>query len=324
MPRVVRRSSAAGSPGLAAAHGCATAARARTPRSSVLEAGDRLGGKLRTGRARRRSRYDDGRRGVPAPATGGRRGWLGAARAGRRLVHPGRRRRPSVRAAGGTAPLPAGHGARRPDRPRRGWPAVLSPAGAGRGGRRTRPAAALDPGGDVAVGALLRARFGDEVVDRLVEPLLGGVYAGPGRRRCRCGATHARAGRRALDAALRRWPPRGRAAARPPRAARPRRPCTRLRRVRAVCVGGASRRLPRGRRVRGLRGGSTLSTPSPTVSRAAPGAARTGGWRLAARLGPGRTTSWSTPSCSPSPARRPPGCSPTSPRRPPARRRRSS
>ncbi len=31
---------------------------------------------------------------------------------------------------------------------------------------------------DVAVGTLLRARLGDEVVDRLVEPLLGGVYAG--------------------------------------------------------------------------------------------------------------------------------------------------
>jgi oxygen-dependent protoporphyrinogen oxidase len=30
----------------------------------------------------------------------------------------------------------------------------------------------------VAVGAYLRARFGREVVDRLVEPLLGGVYAG--------------------------------------------------------------------------------------------------------------------------------------------------
>jgi protoporphyrinogen/coproporphyrinogen III oxidase len=38
------------------------------------------------------------------------------------------------------------------------------------------PTLALD--GDVAVGALLRARLGDEVVDRLVEPLLGGVYAG--------------------------------------------------------------------------------------------------------------------------------------------------
>ena len=38
------------------------------------------------------------------------------------------------------------------------------------------PRLALD--GDVAVGALLRERLGDEVVDRLVEPLLGGVYAG--------------------------------------------------------------------------------------------------------------------------------------------------
>jgi oxygen-dependent protoporphyrinogen oxidase len=31
---------------------------------------------------------------------------------------------------------------------------------------------------DVAVGALVRSRLGDEVADRLVEPLLGGVYAG--------------------------------------------------------------------------------------------------------------------------------------------------
>jgi oxygen-dependent protoporphyrinogen oxidase len=37
----------------------------------------------------------------------------------------------------------------------------------------------LDPlHADVAVGTLVRARLGDEVADRLVEPLLGGVYAG--------------------------------------------------------------------------------------------------------------------------------------------------
>jgi oxygen-dependent protoporphyrinogen oxidase len=36
----------------------------------------------------------------------------------------------------------------------------------------------LGPDEDVAVGALVRARLGDEVVDRLVEPMLGGVYAG--------------------------------------------------------------------------------------------------------------------------------------------------
>ena len=36
----------------------------------------------------------------------------------------------------------------------------------------------LAPGEDVTVGALVRRRLGDEVVDRLVDPMLGGVYAG--------------------------------------------------------------------------------------------------------------------------------------------------
>ncbi|MGE5827736.1 MAG: protoporphyrinogen oxidase [Micromonosporaceae bacterium] len=36
----------------------------------------------------------------------------------------------------------------------------------------------LAPGEDDAVGALVRRRLGDEVVDRLVDPMLGGVYAG--------------------------------------------------------------------------------------------------------------------------------------------------
>lgn len=35
--------------------------------------------------------------------------------------------------------------------------------------------------GDISVGELVARRFGDEVVDRLVEPLLGGVYAGHAR-----------------------------------------------------------------------------------------------------------------------------------------------
>jgi len=34
------------------------------------------------------------------------------------------------------------------------------------------------PGGDVTVGTYLRARLGDEVVDRVVEPLVGGINAG--------------------------------------------------------------------------------------------------------------------------------------------------
>ncbi|MFC7482763.1 protoporphyrinogen oxidase [Luedemannella flava] len=36
----------------------------------------------------------------------------------------------------------------------------------------------LDGGADVAVGELVRARFGGAVVERLVDPMLGGVYAG--------------------------------------------------------------------------------------------------------------------------------------------------
>lgn len=36
----------------------------------------------------------------------------------------------------------------------------------------------LAPGADVTVGELVRGRLGDEVVDRLVDPMLGGVYAG--------------------------------------------------------------------------------------------------------------------------------------------------
>lgn len=42
------------------------------------------------------------------------------------------------------------------------------------------PATSLD-GRDTSIGALVEERFGREVVDRLVEPLLGGVYAGHAR-----------------------------------------------------------------------------------------------------------------------------------------------
>jgi len=36
----------------------------------------------------------------------------------------------------------------------------------------------LEPGADMSVGALVRERLGDEILDRLVSPMLGGVYAG--------------------------------------------------------------------------------------------------------------------------------------------------
>jgi protoporphyrinogen/coproporphyrinogen III oxidase len=54
---------------------------------------------------------------------------------------------------------------------------LLSPAGAARAEAETR-LPPLDLTEDVGVGALVAQRLGDEVRDRLVEPLLGGVYAG--------------------------------------------------------------------------------------------------------------------------------------------------
>lgn len=55
--------------------------------------------------------------------------------------------------------------------------AILSPDGMDRARQdATLPATGRD--GDVSVGQYVGARFGAEVVDRLVEPLLGGVYAG--------------------------------------------------------------------------------------------------------------------------------------------------
>jgi protoporphyrinogen/coproporphyrinogen III oxidase len=57
----------------------------------------------------------------------------------------------------------------------------LSPAGLARARAEVDlPAAPLD--GDVGIGGYVAERFGDEVTDRLLEPMLGGVYAGQARR----------------------------------------------------------------------------------------------------------------------------------------------
>ena len=56
---------------------------------------------------------------------------------------------------------------------------VLSEAGLARV-EAERPGLSVDE--DLSVGDLVASRLGDEVVDRLVEPLLGGVYAGHARR----------------------------------------------------------------------------------------------------------------------------------------------
>lgn len=56
---------------------------------------------------------------------------------------------------------------------------ILSPEGVVRA--RHQFVSPLPDGQDESVGFLVGNRFGDEVVDRLVEPLLGGVYAGQAR-----------------------------------------------------------------------------------------------------------------------------------------------
>ena len=56
---------------------------------------------------------------------------------------------------------------------------LLSPEGLSRA--RAEPRDSADPAGDVAIGTLVDKRLGPEVTDKLVEPLLGGVYAGHAR-----------------------------------------------------------------------------------------------------------------------------------------------
>ncbi len=92
------------------------------------------------------------------------------------VVHPAGAA-PSVRAGGGTVPLPSGTLLGVPTSGAQ-LDGVLSPAGtAAARAERDRPLGWAE-GGDVALGGLLRERFGDELADRLADPLLGGVYAG--------------------------------------------------------------------------------------------------------------------------------------------------
>jgi oxygen-dependent protoporphyrinogen oxidase len=95
---------------------------------------------------------------------------------GQELVHP-TRARAVVHAGGRTLPLPP--------RTLMGIPAdpetvsgLLSPDGLRAVAAESESPPVSLPDGDVSLGGLLRRRFGDELVDRLVDPLLGGVYAG--------------------------------------------------------------------------------------------------------------------------------------------------
>jgi protoporphyrinogen/coproporphyrinogen III oxidase len=92
------------------------------------------------------------------------------------LVHP-TGAVPTVRAGGRTVALPT--------RTLLGLPGtaadvagLLSAQGIKRVAAEPTVPLCWEPGQDAAVGMLLRERAGDELVDRLVDPLLGGVYAG--------------------------------------------------------------------------------------------------------------------------------------------------
>jgi oxygen-dependent protoporphyrinogen oxidase len=144
-------------------------------RITLIERRDRLGGVLRT----------VGLAGVPmdvgAEAFLARRPEVPALLAelglAGELVHPSAAAGATVRAGGRTSPLPG--------RTLLGVPAsdarldgVLGAAGAAAAAGERRLPLRWEAGEDRALGPLLRQRFGDRLADRLVDPLLGGIYAG--------------------------------------------------------------------------------------------------------------------------------------------------
>ncbi|MEZ0089516.1 protoporphyrinogen oxidase [Streptacidiphilus sp. EB129] len=144
-------------------------------RVTLLEAGERLGGKLRSGEldgipvdlgaesmlARR-----------PEAVALARAVGLGTA------LQPPATAKAAIWTRGGLRPMPTGHVMGVPgDLDALAASGVVSPAGMARIAEDLTMAAS-EVGADVGVGAYVAARLGREVVDRLVEPLLGGVYAG--------------------------------------------------------------------------------------------------------------------------------------------------
>jgi oxygen-dependent protoporphyrinogen oxidase len=144
-------------------------------RVTVLEGGDRVGGKLRVSEVAGVP-VDEGAEAMLAARPEGRE-LARLAGLGDELVDPG----PTsslIYSRGALRELPKGHVMGVPsDLAALGRSGILSPLGF----LRVPLDQVLPPTlvrTDVSVAAYVRARMGDEVVERLVEPLLGGVYAG--------------------------------------------------------------------------------------------------------------------------------------------------
>jgi oxygen-dependent protoporphyrinogen oxidase len=150
--------------------------RAPSARVTVYEQGPLLGGKLRTGTIAGQPVEYGAEAFLTRDPAGGDSAAVELARAlglAGDLVHPATTRA-AIAVDGALHPIPPGTLVGVP-----GDLAALPPV--------AHPVAGADPddghplltdGQDVAVGALVRRRLGDEVVDRLVDPMLGGVYAG--------------------------------------------------------------------------------------------------------------------------------------------------
>ncbi|MFJ2239444.1 protoporphyrinogen oxidase [Streptomyces sp. NPDC087859] len=163
----------AGIAGLAAAHRLLQ----RGARVTVLEASGRVGGKLLPGEIAG-ARVDLGAESMLARRPE-------AIALAREVGLEGRLRPPATATAsiwtrGALRPMPRGHVMGVP-----GTAAALSGVLSDEGLARIERDADLPPteiGDDVAVGAYVAERLGREVVDRLIEPMLGGVYAGDAYR----------------------------------------------------------------------------------------------------------------------------------------------
>ena len=144
-------------------------------RVTVLEGSPRLGGKLSTSQIAGVA-VDEGAEAMLVTRPEGTGLIAEAGLAGQRVA-PGTTSS-AIWTRGAFRPLPRGQFMGVPsDMAALAGSGVLSPPGLARAEEDLElPPTPLD--GDVAVGQYVGARQGDEVVDRLVDPLLGGVYAG--------------------------------------------------------------------------------------------------------------------------------------------------